>query len=1367
MPLKQVLIVRDSVPHPLLPVRPPVPIGVFPVDVAGPVPLPIGPPAASSDLAGGSLWLYAAQIARQAPADSYCGVLIKSGKVSLQGQATVDATGVVHIRPADVLTVSFVTDPPTASIPIAAPGADAAAVSFNVPANATFQFGPDGAHVTAVGDFGATAYGTTVSLVRNATPNTYDAGALVVLIPADASLPNFTFASVQSQLFAPAGCPQIVEGAWALAISRRPVPQLGAAPDAGSVALRLGAATTAAWKGLAATQRFSSGLLIVGVGRLRLDLDYVGPAFAQPLPLWNEGSNGRRSTIDVNYAAGTTVWYTAAAGNEIVQINNATITAQIDRPIKVDGSRFDFSRLPAIVLVNQTGSGFHVAAQTTLMPASPQGARLALRNVLLAVGSPTSLGFNGILSDARVSSGTLTLQFPLLSLLPTLPDPYITPLSAPLKLANTPALTAAVTWADIDTPQLALSSPALALPTSDTAITPVPALLDVSTAADQLGVQVTQFRQPVPQFLIQGVDFSGTANGVSLLSLPEISWEPMYADGSDGSPPGRIVSQTDGPPGTLSLPNSVKLMPIAPTLLIPPMLAEANGGSLLDAEVTLPFGLYASIQDPHATCELVQPEFPNGLTGGLQIRLIPPVNIGPIFLPPDPGFRGSVSTRNDTYGNQVLGNTGAVQPFAIFNAQFTTNVPLLRYDFCGYGASLFSDWRKTKPVGTSVIKVQFDVLVGRTAYEVVQLQSLICPWGILVVRTITIDRKNAGGVLRHDSGWQAASDGLLALPGAFQAQPGPLGRVTAVRNIRDAGSAFTFDNLRHWGPVTFDADFVLASGLTVRGGTAGADRLPSRQITGYLVADALTNATPADVNLLLQNRTAVGAVAGTVDVAATGVQMRAAQMTVSCVMSGATAVLVAALRGSPVLPSTGSWTVTRRAATVGAQPIALDPRTPVPLCRNSAEAMWRLAEPADVLNLAPPQTEYGLMQSTGTQKVYFPQPQMIPPAAPPPPGAPGPGFHMPQPPNLADVGALFSASGLFPDLRAALQFQGATADLQASADGAEIHGSIDTSAFPARPLVDFGAVKVLIDYHDENGAPAKPQVDITPGGWSIDLGRVTLLLVTPLGADPLLRIAGDAKASSSAAPTLANLNVIYGGALAPIENIFANLQQLAQFLPGGAGAHLDVTFSGTTLTIREVFALPRLPLGVGFIKDIALDIGMTLSLLPPGIEFTSGIGSVAKPFNWLVSPLSGTGVVQVGVKDGDLAVLIQAGIGAGLSIDVGIAEGAASVVIALQVTITGPNLNLMVLLTAQASVDVLDGLASATLSLTAGLGVTPHPFPPRLPPSTKPLDSVTLSAAVGVGIHLTVCWLVHVDFDGYWQFSKTLDVPDLTSVIPI
>jgi hypothetical protein len=262
-----------------------------------------------------------------------------------------------------------------------------------------------------------------------------------------------------------------------------------------------------------------------------------------------------------------------------------------------------------------------------------------------------------------------------------------------------------------------------------------------------------------------------------------------------------------------------------------------------------------------------------------------------------------------------------------------------------------------------------------------------------------------------------------------------------------------------------------------------------------------------------------------------------------------------------------------------------------------------------------------------------------------------------------------------------------------------------------------------------------------------------------------LTIIGGLKADDQHAPTLSNLNLVYGSALSSLKSIFSKLQALANFLPGGAGAGLDISLSDGKLTVLDTFALPTLPLGLGELSDISLDVGLTLTLSPLSADFMIGVGDPDNPFNWIVSPLSGNGLIDVGVQGGQPNLTVQGGIGLGLAIDLGIAEGSASITLAVQLNISASSITVIFILNGQASVDVLGGLASASLSLTASVGVSVSPIPiPHLlpPPVSFPSEDITFLASVSVGIHISICWVININFDGSWQFSQSIHTPALS-----
>jgi hypothetical protein len=485
--------------------------------------------------------------------------------------------------------------------------------------------------------------------------------------------------------------------------------------------------------------------------------------------------------------------------------------------------------------------------------------------------------------------------------------------------------------------------------------------------------------------------------------------------------------------------------------------------------------------------------------------------------------------------------------------------------------------------------------------------------------------------------------------------------------------------------------------------------------------------------------------------------------------------------------------VGKRASTEPA-PHLLPPNASIPLVQNATDTTaWHFADTTDVLQLGTPDNLYSFLQSTGTQKVLFEQPNIPQAGVASSGGGQAPGLQLPAAPSFGDMGALLNATGLFPDIANALSLvTGAVEQIENLPGGLKYKKEYTYPLDPSTAtgakqstLADLASVfKLELAYADTSKGTSKPTritliIDPTASPrWSISITPLSLLVTIPsLSSDPLLTIIAGFDADSATyvggfvgdentKPHVTNLNVQFSGALDVIQTVFSRIEAIASFLPGGKAAGLKIGLSDGKLTVEDSFALPTLPLGLGELSGISLDLGLAIQLSPLSAGFTVGIGSPDNPFNWIVSPLAGNGLVAIGLKNNAPNIDLQAGIGLALAIDLGIASGSASIVIALNVDVNPPTITLMVLLTGQASVDVLDGLASASLTLTAGIGVSVDPLPiPKiklLPPEIDfPSETITMIATVSVGIHLSVAWVVSVDWDGSWQFSQGFTTPEI------
>jgi hypothetical protein len=975
-------------------------------------------------------------------------------------------------------------------------------------------------------------------------------------------------------------------------------------------------------------------------------------------------------------------------------------------------------------------------------------------------------------------------------------------------------------------------------------------LLDVSTRASQLGVEVVTGQRYLNYYTIDGLSVRGPAALLPLTTLPAIAWEPMYnktKPGSDVSVDNNTLLHPpdgDGPLTQLSS-NSATLIPISPLQSLQSILDSGKGG--IGANLTLPFGMIGALTTNTVNgtvlpnLSLVQPVFPAAATptgsvytGAWQLSITAP---NPTQTDPVLAGRTYLRTQSDnpnpglSYGEQVLG----VDVAGIFSTRFnpanpavpkSTGVPLRRYDLTGYGATTFSEWTNANPRPTDVLKAHFHVLIGRTAREIIQVQSIICPWAIKVVRTITIDRLASGAVERYDSGWQAASDGLFNFPHGTgitrdQIHSGLIDGVINVHNIQQVGLPITitgtedFTGYTATGPtppdervpvaapkpgvvptqmVTFDADVIISGQHSVTQGASNQRDLngvthvcvPSKGITGYIGLAFDFHLSLADMAAFVPlNSGAGGPINAIINVGFADSLLRATEFDASAIHDTAvnSLAIVAAVRGIPKLSSDGSWSVAVRTAAQDA-PIALGSNQATPLVQpndgSAAGTAIHFANPEDIFRLADnspnlPATAYGFLQTTATQSNFLSRPILT---------ANNKTLKLGDSLNIAHVGALLGAISKFPGISNCLQFLGTELDTITNSTSAPSLGTIQKKQFktavrqnPLR-LIDISIAHVDLCFHwladtdlTKDVDPANVIIALgqpTSPAWELEVNRVAITLTIPaLNDQPIIWLQGGFHIDSDTTPAFPKLDVELAGPLKPLSEFMTILKDIASVLSPGSGSNaiqahgahanddstsgsdagLQVHFADGKLSVTDNFTLPDLPLGPGTISDVSLDIGATLDIVGLAIGFMISIGTMDAPCHWIVDPLSGTVAVGAGVKNNKMDIFILGGIGVGLAIDLGIASGSASIVLAVSVEVNGNLITIMVVLTGQAQVTVLGGLASASITLSAGLGLQ---F--AIPPT-----DVNLIGTASVGIHISICWVINIDFSGSWTFQK--DIP--------
>jgi len=971
------------------------------------------------------------------------------------------------------------------------------------------------------------------------------------------------------------------------------------------------------------------------------------------------------------------------------------------------------------------------------------------------------------------------------------------------------------------------------------------ALLDVSTNADQMGVSFAWFNAraaddrnytfyrvyapkgaeaAAPAFPLQvrELDLSAQSRFVRAFTVPQMSWEPLFNLTNPEPPPPPPIEPdppvwwnlypNDGGPTRL-FNDSVELVPIAPIPVTDFLIKdfEQRKTGFTGALFTLPFGLKTfaefSRQNQFRADLLPAKLAPNRpkftaaeVQGGLQLRVDAPQH------PDDsPVFQGSTMQLNNVlWHDGTPSNAGTLGGDVgyIFNNEFffdaptaykPRGVPLTRIDFCGYGASIFSHWQSPGAAIAATSQAHFDVFVGRTAHEVIQVRSLIYPWGIRVVRTITMFRSSSGYVYRFDTGWQAESDGVYNFnvkglpPNPYEFHPGIVKGLFRIRNIRENTGLPNFEATvlgDHYllRPVYFDADVEIDD---VTSGAVGG-RVPSKGVLGYVQLAPRGKLLPADQFAALLD-SQFGAIGGPVEciinIGKSGQLMRLSRIDVNHATAGGP-IFVSAARGAVVLPKDGSWSVVQHNQDTG-EVTPVDAQAAVPLIRRgrldstnqktdtTPADLFRLANPLDLVPQARPGIRnYGLLQSTGTQKALFRLPSFQQTVD----------RLLSADPDFADAYRMVNSAGIFPNVHDAQSLTLNTFQTKILAEGYKFVDQIDPAKVFEHALggplflINEKFLRLYVEYGGNLNFGFDATANDMGKRWLSKLNDVTM--VVDLGPfTRMMTIKGTFHAQKGVDPAYVEPKLSFGKDLQPIVDILEILQNLqgndykAAFQKG-----LEIAMSNSAdswsyaFHARKEFPLIKFPPGAAYDQPetpLKLECHMAV-----GVYFNEVLGLTTDPKQLIPSAgaflefggrlsvmcvsLELATVYAVGAVDLRIAADVKAGpslhmkFGFGAEVVVAlpvVANVSLLYMVGVEIDLETKDLSVAAFLLFRGRAEILGGIVTVTIMIEAKGTYHRQLAPP---------EHTDLIAQVTFGLDVSVFLVVNIHFSQSWQESRQI-----------
>ena len=1035
--------------------------------------LPAGTLADADDprrfvIPAGTVWIRARRLLADAP--GYVALRVAGGSlVCSELPRAVEPGGGLEVKFAVIWTLDVQPEPAPPPQP---DGSDGAALELLLPTRLVVNSAQP---PTVEGALALAGFGTPLRFDTPAAAPV--AGSEGIGFPFTGVGPAWSIAANRSAVFQFSGQAQALGAVWTLPLTGTDPAQAGEAAHGGVLEVLLHGGPTSRLAGASGSCQWRDTVLSADARGLELRGRRAGARIAADVVLWGPARSQLRFGAD---PLGGLRHASRRSGADIATLQGGTAVNRWDLPRAADAAPFPFDGVAdALSLIAEADGLRRIACAASVPEPDLNAVRgFVLENLYLHVHPARRMGFVGSGTSAvHALEGAARLLFDVRLAQPMLPDPYGATWSVrhlDFQRAES-AFAALLRWAPDAAPalqarlaeQARLSFPREG-PVEDNerlresfdghlgAQGAAMAMLDLSGHDDLFGVALEPMTDR-PVLIDADNRLAVPLRQVRLLMQPQVHWEPVevipnkYANTPHAE---QVLSRSHGGTSLVGA-QADTVVPVLPARVGEMVVRAAQGTRPAAALFSLPFGLRAFVRLERLRLRnrptgirtlLHQPVFGDAQAGGLvaatQLRLVAtgtsaifPPRPGAAPLDPKRGLPGQMLQTDSLVlrlpgpgepPTNSLPNLLGAEIAGMMNTFFQDKVPLHQADLSGHGLSTFSRWR-LDPSGkldvAGVTEVRFDVTVGRTAYEVIEVRSRMLFAQCRMVRTVVMERGNSGRVQRFDSGWNPIDDGSFD-----RYVPFDTGVCPALRNIRRVRildqPEISVPGPRGfvWQPVLFDADAQVL-GLSA-GGANGL--VPIHDHPGYIQLRPLQrdDGVLIDVPELIDFEGLLAAigrpVGGTIDCAirlgdTLPMQLASLQVDRAVPEPGQLARFFVTVYGSPGLPRAAPWSVVRiDGATQDVSP--LDMRRGMPVLRRGADSFYSVIDPVDAL-ARQPRTRYGLLMSTPASRVLYPQPRVQPAAG----GVPG--RLLTDPPRVADPYALAQASGAFPRPAFVLQCQ--------------------------------------------------------------------------------------------------------------------------------------------------------------------------------------------------------------------------------------------------------------------------------------------------------------------------------------------------------